>query len=92
MQLIGRLTLVLWLAVCMTAVAVAYSNYSARLLFSQWQNLLKEQQQYEVEWGQLLIEKSSLTAYTRLEYIAAEKLKMLTPSVDRIHLIKGGVK
>lgn len=92
MQLIGRLTIVLWLAVCLTAVAVAYTNYSARQLFSEWQNLLKEQQQYEVEWGQLLIEKSSLTAYSRLESIAAEKLKMVTPSIDRIHLIQGSAK
>lgn len=89
MQLIGRLTIVLWLAVCISALAVAYSNHRARLLFVEWQGQLKAQQKYEVEWGQLLIEKSSLTSYVRLERIAAEKLKMRVPAVEQIQIIKG---
>lgn len=89
MQLIGKVTIVLWLAVCMTALSVVYSSHRARLLFVEWQQLLKAQQAYEVEWGQLLIEKSSLTSYVRLERLAAEKLQMVVPSVDKIQVIKG---
>lgn len=88
MQLIGRLTIVLWLFVCISAVSVVYSNYRARALFNEWQTSLKAQQQYEVEWGQLLIEKSALATYARLERLAAEKLSMVVPKVQQMQIIK----
>lgn len=89
MQLIGKVTILLWLAVCVTALSVVYSNHRARLLFVEWQQLLKNQQEFEVEWGQLLIERSSLTSYVRLERLAAEKLQMVVPSVDQVQMIRG---
>lgn len=92
MRLIGRTTIILWLTVCVSAVAVAYSNHRSRLLFTEWQTQLKQQQAFEVEWGQLLIEKSSLTAYSRLERIAAEKLNMRVPSAEQMKMVKGGVQ
>lgn len=82
--MIGRLTVVLWLAVCLSALAVAYSNHQARSLFSHWQGLLKAQAQYEVQWGQLLIEKSAQTSYARLEHIAKTKLNMIVPKLDQM--------
>lgn len=83
-MLIGRLTVVLWLAVCMTALAVTYSNHQARALFSHWQGQIKAQSQYEVQWGQLLIEKSAQASYARLERLAKTQLDMVTPRIDQM--------
>lgn len=83
-MMIGRLTLVLWLAVCVSAVAVTYSNHQARGLFSHWQGQIKAQRQYEVQWGQLLIEKSSQASYARLEYLAKTKLNMAVPKLEQM--------
>jgi cell division protein FtsL len=89
MKLIGLTTIILWLLVCLSALSVAYSNHSARLLFITWQEQLKEHQRLEVEWGQLLIEKSTLTAYARLESVASKKLGMVVPKVQQIQLVRG---
>lgn len=84
MNLLNRLTIVLWLMVCLSALLVAYSNHKARTLFAQWQEQIKLQQRYEVQWGQLLIEKSSLASYARLENLAAKKLNMVMPKVNQM--------
>lgn len=90
MQLIGRTTIILWLAVMLSAMGVVYSTFSARQLFVEWQNLLKIQQNQDVVWGQLLIERSALSAYARLDKIAKEKLRMSEPTPEQIHLVLGG--
>lgn len=84
MNLLNPVTIALWLAVCISALAVAYSNHKARTLFAQWQEQVKLQQSYEVQWGQLLIEKSSLANYARLENLAAKRLNMVVPKVNQM--------
>ena len=80
-----RLATLLLLLVCVCSFAVIASSYNARQSFMEWQGLLKKSSAYEVEWGQLLLEKSSLASFARLEDEAAEKLNMVAP--DKNHII-----
>lgn len=89
MKIATPATFVLWFLVCCSALAVIYSNHAGRQLFVEWQQLLGQHRQAEVEWGQLLIEKSSLTSYSRLEHLAAEKLNMAVPETNEIKVIYG---
>ena len=84
-----RLGVFLLLAVLVSALAVVYSSYTARQSFIEWQDILKQAQAYEVEWGQLLIEKSTLASYTRLEKEASSKLNMAAPSTQQIVVVQG---
>ena len=88
----AKLTISLWLLICVSAVAVVYSNHGARSSFIEWQTLLQDAQDFDVEWGQLLIEKSSLSSYARLEGEASKKLNMSAPTTEQIVIVNGGEK
>lgn len=83
-----KTTAVLWVLVCVTALGVVYSDHRSRQYFMQWQALRDEQRDYEVELGKLLIEKSSLTAYSRLEHLASSKMKMAVPADEQIIMVQ----
>ena len=77
----------LWLAVIPTALLVVYSSYSTRQSFIHWQALLKQEQQLDVEWGQLLLEKSSLASYSQWDAVSAQKLFMQVPAMDNVVMV-----
>lgn len=85
----GKLSWMLWLAIVLSAFAIINSSYYARQNFIQWQALLTDAQDYEVEWGQLLLEKSTMASYARLESMAADALNMTEPKKDQIVVIEG---
>jgi cell division protein FtsL len=84
----GKLSWMLWLAIVLSAFAIINSSYYARQKFIQWQILLSDAQDYEVEWGQLLLEKSTMASYARLESMAADALNMTEPKKDQIVVIE----
>ncbi|HEY9032717.1 MAG TPA: cell division protein FtsL [Pseudomonadales bacterium] len=88
MRWANRTTAVLWLLVVASALAVVYSHHGSRQRFIHWQQQLAEQREFEVALGQLLIEKSSLTAYSRLEHLAAKKLNMQIPAGEQVILVQ----
>lgn len=84
-----RLGIVLAIAIFLSAFAVIYSSHSSRQAFINWQDLIKQTQAYDIEWGQLLIEKSTMASYARLEDEATDKLKMVAPSTKQIVVVQG---
>jgi cell division protein FtsL len=83
-----RLTFILWFLVVVSAFGVIKSSYESRVLFIEWQELLEKSQTHEVEWGQLLIEKSTLASYANLESMAKEELKMVFPTRKQIVVVQ----
>ena len=79
----GLLVLLLW-----SAMAVIYSKYQSRLLFVEIQKQERELDRYEVEWGQLQLELTTLTEENRVEQIARDKLKLVMPQRDTIIYLK----
>lgn len=86
------LRLLLWpvlvVAVLGSALAVIYNKYQSRLLFIDIQKLERESDEYEVEWGQLQLEMTTLGEHSRVEHLAYSKLGLVTPVREKIIFIK----
>ncbi|ROR94788.1 cell division protein FtsL [Sinobacterium caligoides] len=82
----GLLALLLLLNM-VSALAVIYSTHWNRQLFGELQKLDEKAVYIEAEWGRLLLENSSLGAYSRIESIAHEKLGMREPAVNQTILV-----
>lgn len=72
----------------LSAVAVIYSKYQSRLVFIEIQNKEKELDDYEVEWGRLQLELTTLTEENRVEIEARNRLLLTLPAQNKIVYIK----
>lgn len=70
------------------ALAVIYSKYHSRLIFIEIQKQERALDQYEVEWGQLQLELTTLAEQNRVEQVAREQLKLIMPLREKIIYIK----
>ena len=82
------LIVVLWLAVLASGLAVVYSTHLSRKLFAELDVIKRESNELHVEWGQYLIEQSTLGAFNRVESVAGNRLDMHTPAHDQIVVIE----
>ncbi|MFP8967125.1 cell division protein FtsL [Pokkaliibacter sp. CJK22405] len=78
----------LLLFIVVSCVSVILSAHWNRRQFTELQQLEKRQDKLEVEWGQLLLEESSLSAHGRVETISRDKLDMYSPSPKSIIMVK----
>ena len=72
----------------LSAIAVIYSKYQSRLIFIEIQKKEKELDDYEVEWGQLQLELTTLTEENRIEVDARNRLLLTLPAQNKIIYIK----
>lgn len=72
-----------------SAVSVVYSVYVSRQMVTELQTLQRESERMQVQWGQLLLEKSTWGSYSRVEQSARRHLNMYLPSVQEI-VVTGG--
>ena len=79
----------LLLAITATAMGVVFTTYTTRHLLNSLQQLVQEQNRLQVEWGQLLLEQSSLVAQGQVEEIAISQLGMEVPSMDKVVVFTG---
>lgn len=87
-----KLILVLWVLVLVTSIAVVYSTYQSRELFDRSEKLNEQAYQLDVQWNQLLLEKSSLATYGRIEVAARKVLDMGQPRNADVVLVAGDIK
>ncbi len=85
-------TVVLWVLVIASALAVVYMTHLSRNAFVETQRLTNEAQDFDVEWGRLLIERSNSSSVTRIEGIASDELGMSVPKANRVIVLQGGAK
>ncbi|MDO9141670.1 MAG: cell division protein FtsL [Methylobacter sp.] len=71
-----------------SALAVIYSKYHSRLIFIEIQKQERALDQYEVEWGQLQLELTTLAEQNRVEQVARGQLKLVMPVREKIIYIK----
>ncbi|MFI3156232.1 MAG: cell division protein FtsL [Methylococcaceae bacterium] len=76
------------LVLLISALAVIYSKYHSRLIFIEIQKQERALDQYEVEWGQLQLELTTLAEQNRVEQVAREQLKLIMPLREKIIYIK----
>jgi len=72
----------------LSAIAVIYSKYQSRLVFMEIQKKEKELDDYEVEWGRLQLELTTLTEENRVEIEARNRLLLTLPAQGKIIYIK----
>ncbi|WP_236591067.1 cell division protein FtsL [Neptunomonas japonica] len=75
------------LIVC-SSLSVTYSAFQYRLLFNKQQVLVQQWDEFQVEWGQLLLEQSALGTNNRVEQVARKQLKMMTPQPAMIEIVQ----
>ena len=79
----GPLLLVL-AGIAATALGVVLTTFNTRHLLNQLQKLEQERNQLQVEWGQLLLEQSSLVAQGKMEEMAISQLGMEVPLMENV--------
>ena len=72
----------------LSAIAVIFSKYQSRLVFMEIQKKEKELDDYEVEWGRLQLELTTLTEENRVEIEARNRLLLTLPAQNKIIYIK----
>ncbi|KTD82904.1 cell division protein FtsL [Legionella waltersii] len=79
--------IVLMIAVLVSALAVIYSTNSYRITLSQLQQEEQQTHLLDLQWGQLLLEQSSLATPARVQDLATNKLNMTLPTVKNTFLL-----
>ena len=79
----------LLVAVCSSAVGVIYTTFTSRHLLNTLQQVERERNQLQVEWGQLLLEQSSIVAQGKVEETAVAELGMEVPDMNKVVVFKG---
>lgn len=76
------------LVLFISALSVIYSKYYTDSLFIEIQKQEKILDKYELEWGQLQLELTTLTEENRIERTAINQLKLIIPTYKEIIYIK----
>ena len=74
------ITIVLAFCVVGSALSVVYTTHLSRSLSSEIQYLKKNQRTLQLEWGRLLLERSTWSSHDRIWSLARNKLDMHEPN------------
>ncbi|MCA1769820.1 MAG: cell division protein FtsL [Halomonas sp.] len=80
--------LALLVACLVSALAVITASHLTREQYGRMQQLEREQNQLQTEWGQLLLEESAWSSPARIERLAMQRLEMRLPDVDEVEVIQ----
>ena len=80
--------ILLVVALMLSAIDVIFRKYQSSLVFMEIQKKEKELDDYEVEWGRLQLELTTLTEENRVEIEARNRLMLTLPTQDKIVYIK----
>lgn len=80
-------TIILVLAILTSALSVIYVTNMTRSLNASVQQMLVERDHMHVQWGQLLLERSTRMMQARVQQVAEEKLGMVIPDSKSIVII-----
>lgn len=76
----SAIVLILVFAVLVSAVSVVATQHASRAVFMEIEELKKQRDLLNEEWGRLQIEQSTWSLDDRIERIVSEDLDMLVPN------------
>ena len=82
------LIMILLIITFVSAISVVYVKHYNRKLFVEVQQLEKQRDDMEIEWGKLQLEQNTWATHNRIERIAKEKLQMITPDAGNVIYLK----
>ena len=77
----------LFLLVCLSGLGEVYLEHQKRILFIEYQGLIKERDALKTEWKRIQVELSELSSGLHLEDIARSKVNMSFPDPSEINII-----
>ena len=77
----------LFLLVCLSGLGEVFLEHQKRILFIEYQGLIKERDALKTEWKKIQVELSKLSSGLRLEDIARSKVNMSIPNPSEINII-----
>lgn len=80
----------LLLAVVASALAVVDAKYRSRELFVALQELVRERDAVDTEWGRLQLELGSWGTHVRVERLARDRLQMRLPRAEEVVVLRRG--
>jgi cell division protein FtsL len=85
----GELLAALALAASVVAsgVWVVKAKHEARQRFAELQELKREEDRLQIDWGRLQIEQSMLATHPRIEALARERLELAAPSEAQVLIV-----
>jgi len=80
---------VLLLAACVTASGlwIVQTEHHSRQLFIQVEELNREQDQLQIDWGRLQIEQSTWATHPRIEGLARERMHLTVPRDEQLVVV-----
>lgn len=75
------------LAVLVTGLSVVRTTHESRFAFNELQELREQANQYDVMWGQLLLEQSTFGVEGRIEQKALDDLHMQLPDISSVVMV-----
>ena len=82
-----RRAFILFFLICLFGLGEVYLEHQKRILFIEYQSLIKERDALRTEWKRIQIELSQLSSGLRLEDIARSKVNMSIPNPSTINII-----
>ena len=82
------LTLVFAVFCVISAIALVYAKHESRKLFVELEQLTRERDELNIEWGQLQIEQSTWAQHARIEQVATDDLALVRPDTTEIFVIE----
>ena len=71
------LALALLLLVVLSSFGVIYAAHESRELFRQLEQARRDENEIQIEWRQLLLERGTLSSHARVEAMASSELQMV---------------
>jgi len=86
---LAELVGVLLLAACVTASGlwIVEVEHHSRQLFIQGEELNREQDQLQIDWGRLQIEQSTWATHPRIESLARERMHLTVPRDEQLVVV-----
>jgi cell division protein FtsL len=85
-------SLILIIAILTSALSMVYVTNMTRSLHANLQQASAELDNIHIQWGQLLLEKSTWMMQARVQQIAENKLGMVFPDSKSLVIINMGLK
>lgn len=82
------LQILIFLMVLVNAVVVIYCTNQYRESLSQFEHAQQETNMLQLQWGQLLLEQASVSAPSRIQENAEDKLHMVSPNQNQTVVIR----
>jgi cell division protein FtsL len=73
-----------------SAIGVVHAKYQSRGLFVELQDLIRERDRIEEQWGRLQLELGTVGTPVRVEDLARKRLNMRLPRAEEVIVLRRG--